>query len=195
MICGGGVQSSAQEKMPFSARNHSGAPSAQDLGCFSARQAVGIPFCAGKDTFFCLECLRVTFQAGFGVFFCPEGGWYPVLRRKRYLFLLETTPEHLLRRIWGVFLRGRRVVSSSAQEKMPFSAWNASGAPSAQEMRCCPARKAVGIPFRAGNDTFFCPECLRCTFRAGVQAFFCPECLRVTFQAGFGVFFCSAGGG
>ena len=43
----------AQEKMPFSAWNRHGAPSAQDLGHFSARQMVpvrqagGIPFCAG----------------------------------------------------------------------------------------------------------------------------------------------------
>ena len=44
---------SAQEKMPFSAWNCHGAPSAQDLGHFPARQvvpvrqAVGIPFCVG----------------------------------------------------------------------------------------------------------------------------------------------------
>ena len=30
-------------------------------------------------------------------------------------------------------------------------------------------RQAGGIPFRAGNDTFFCPELPRSTFRSGMQ--------------------------
>ena len=64
----------AQEKMPFSARNCYGVPSAQDLGHFPARQAGGIPFRAGKDAFFCLELPRSTFCAGFGAFSCPAGG-------------------------------------------------------------------------------------------------------------------------
>ena len=162
-----GVQFSAHEKIPFSARNHSGAPSAQDLGCFSALEAVGIPFCAGKDTFFCLESFRGTFRAGFRAFFCPGGGWLSILRRKRYLFLPGMPPWHLPRRNWCVFLLGRRWVSRSAPEMMPFSAWNASEAPSAQELVCFSAREAVGIPFRAGNDTFFCPNPLRGSFCAG----------------------------
>jgi hypothetical protein len=54
----------AQEKMPFSAPNASGAPSAQDLGHFPARQAGGDPFRAGKDAFFCLELPLSTFCAG-----------------------------------------------------------------------------------------------------------------------------------
>ena len=91
------------------------APSAPDLGCFSAREAGGMPFCAGKDTFFCAEPPRNTFCAGFGVFFCPAGGWYLILRRKRCLFL-----------------PGRRVVSHSAPEKIPFPARNRPGSPSAQ---------------------------------------------------------------
>ena len=65
----------AQEKMPFSAWNRHGAPSAQDLGHFSAREAVGIPFRAGNDTFFCPKYLWGTFHAGIGVFSCSAGGW------------------------------------------------------------------------------------------------------------------------
>ena len=98
----------AQEKMPFSARNASAAPFAQDLGHFPARQAGGILFCAGKDAFVCLEPPRSTFCAGCGAFSCPAGGWYPIPRRKRCLFLPGTATEHLLRRIWGIFLPGRR---------------------------------------------------------------------------------------
>ena len=64
----------AQEKMPFSAWNCHGAPSAQDLGRFPARQAGGDPFRAGKDAFFCLEPPRSTFCAGFGAFSCSAGG-------------------------------------------------------------------------------------------------------------------------
>ena len=199
---------SAREKIPFSARNTSVAPSVQDLWHFSAREAVGIPFCAGNDTFFCLDCLRGTFRAGFEVFSCSGGGWYPFLRGKRYLFLPGMPPWYLLCRIGGIFLPGRRLVSLSAREKIPFSAWNASVAPSAQEMwhfsaqeagvfssarekipfsarnaSKAPfaqdlwhfsAREAGGIPFCAGKDTFFCPECLRSTFCAGIGAFFCP---------------------
>ena len=112
-----GVQFSAHEKIPFSAWNTSGTPSAQDLGCFSALEAVGIPFCAGKDTFFCLESFRGTFRAG----------------------------------IWGVFLLGRRWVSRSAQEKIPFSARNASGAPSAQEMIPFSARIHSEAPSAQGD--------------------------------------------
>ena len=106
---------------PFSAWNASGVPSAQDLGHFPAREAGGIPFCAGKDAFFCLECLWGTFRAGFGAFSCPGGVWYPISRRKRCLFLLQMPLGHLLRRIWGIFLPGRRVVSHSAQEKCSYS--------------------------------------------------------------------------
>ena len=98
------VSRSAQEKMPFSAWNRLGAPSEQDLGQFSARQAVGIPFRAGKDAFFCLKPPRSTIRAGFGAFFCPAGGWYPVPRRKRHLFLRGTASEHHPSRIWGNFL-------------------------------------------------------------------------------------------
>ncbi len=98
------VSRSAQEKMPFSAWNRLGAPSEQDLGQFSARQAVGIPFRAGKDAFFCLKPPRSTIRAGFGAFFCPAGGWYPVPRRKRHLFLPGTASEHHPSRIWGNFL-------------------------------------------------------------------------------------------
>ena len=83
------VSHSAQEKMPFSAPNASGAPSAQDLGRFSARQAGGIPFCAGKDTFFCFKYLRGTFRAGFGAFSCPADGWYPILRRKNAVIVFR----------------------------------------------------------------------------------------------------------
>ena len=117
---------------PFSAPNDSDAPSAQDLGCFSARQAVGAPFRAGTLTLLGAKPLRSTFRAGFGVFFCSAGGCHPVPRRKRYLFLPRAASEHLPRRIWSVFLLGRRLVSRSAQEMMPISAPNASGAPSAQ---------------------------------------------------------------
>ena len=127
------VAHSAQEKMPFSAWNRLEAPSAPDLGCFPAREAGGMPFCGGKDTFFCPESPWNIFRAGFGVFFCPGGGWYPILRWKRCIFLLGVASEHLLRRIWGVFLPGRRLVSHSAPEKIPFSAWNRPGAPSAQD--------------------------------------------------------------
>ena len=106
------VSHSAPEKIPFSARSRLGTPSAPDLGHFPAREAGGMPFCAGNDTLFCAELPRNTFCAGFGVFFCPAGGWYPILRRKRYLFLPGTPPEHLPRRSrleepsaqdWGCF--------------------------------------------------------------------------------------------
>ena len=56
----------------------------------------------------------------------------------------------------------------------PFSARNRPGAPSAPDLGHFPARQAVGIPFRAGKDTYFCPEPLRSTFRAGFGAFSCP---------------------
>ena len=36
------------------------------------------------------------------------------------------------------------------------------------------ARLAVGIPFCAVKDTFFCHELPRSTFRAGFGSFFCP---------------------
>ena len=108
------VSRSAPEKIPFSAWNRFGAPSAQDLGRFSAREAVGYPFCAGKDTFFCPECLRSTFRAGIGVFFCLGGGWCPVRRRKRCLFLPESTPRLLLRREMGKKKRGSGNVSFRA---------------------------------------------------------------------------------
>lgn len=58
---------------------------------------------------------------------------------------------------------------------IPFSARNRLGASSAPDFGHIPARKAVGIPFRAGKDTFFCPEPLRSTFCAGFGAFSCPE--------------------
>ena len=45
----------------------------------------------------------------------------------------------------------------SAQDLGCFSARNASGVLSAQDLGCFSAWEAVGIPFRAGNDTFFCP--------------------------------------
>ena len=54
-------------------------------------------------------------------------------------------PRHLLRRIWGIFLLGRRLVSLSAREKIPFSARIASEAPSAQEKIPFSAREAVGV--------------------------------------------------
>ena len=67
-------------------------------------------------------------------------------------------PGHLSRRIWGIFLPGRRLVSLSAQEMIPFYARNASGAPSAQDLGQFSAREAVGIlsaqemiPFYARN--------------------------------------------
>ena len=52
---------------------------------------------------------------------------------------------------------------------IPFSASNASGAPSAPELGCFPAREEVGVLFRAGNDTFFCPEplCVMCALYFG----------------------------
>ena len=105
---------------PFSARNSLGAPSAPDLGHFPARQAVGIPFRAGNDTFFCPEPPRSTFRVGLGAFSCLGGGWYPIPRRKRHLFLRGTASEPLPRRIWVIFLPGRQVVSCSAQQKIPF---------------------------------------------------------------------------
>ena len=86
----------------------------------------------------------------YGRFFCCSP------RRKRCLFLPGTATEHLLRRVLGVFLPGRRVVTHSAQEKMPFSAWNRHGAPSAQDLghfsarQMVPVRQAGGIPFCAG---------------------------------------------
>ena len=46
--------------------------------------------------------------------------------------------------------------------------------PSAQDLGHFPARQVAGIPFRAGNDTFFCSEPPRSNFRAGFGAFFCP---------------------
>ena len=138
------------------------------------RQAGGIPFRADSAPFFCLECLWSTFRAGFGAFFCPAGGRYPILRRKRCLFLLQMPTEHLPRRIWGIFLPGRRLVFHSAQEKMPFSAPNASGVLSAQDLGHFPARLACGIPFCTGKDAFFCSKCLWGTFRAGFGAFSCP---------------------
>ena len=52
---------------------------------------------------------------------------------------------------------------------IPFSARSRLGAPSAPDLGHFPARQAVGIPFLAGNDTFFCPEPPRSTFRAGMQ--------------------------
>ena len=64
---------------------------------------------------------------------------------------------------------GRRVVSLSAQEKIPFSAQSCLGAPFAPDLGHFPAREAVGIPFCAGKDTFFCAEPPRSTFRAGMQ--------------------------
>ena len=70
---------------------------------------------------------------------------YSVLRRKRYLFLPGMPPWYLLRRIWGIFLPGRRVVTPSAPEMIPFSARNASAAPSAHDLGHFPARKAVGV--------------------------------------------------
>ena len=57
---------------------------------------------------------------------------------------------------------------------MPFSAPNASGVPSAQDLGHFPAREAGGIPFRAGKDAFFCSKCLWGTFCAGFGAFSCP---------------------
>ena len=151
-----------------------GAPSGQVEGHFPARRAVGIPFCAGKDAFFCLESPWSTFCAGLRVISCPAGGWYLILRRKRCLFLPGTALKHRLHRIGGVFLPGRWVVSHSAPEKIPFSARSRPGAPSAQDWGRFPARQAGGIPFRAGNDTFFCPELPRGTFCAGFGAFSCP---------------------
>ena len=139
------VSHSAPEKIPFSARSRLEAPSAQDLGCFPARQAGGIPFCAGLKVIFCPESPRSTLRAGFGAFSWPGGGWYPILRRKRYLFLPGVAPEHLPRRIGGVFLPGRRGVSHSAPEKIPISARNPSGAPSAQVEGHFPAREVGGI--------------------------------------------------
>ena len=46
--------------------------------------------------------------------------------------------------------------------------------PSAQDLGHFPAQQAVGNPFRAGNDTFFCLEPPRGTFRAGIGVLFCP---------------------
>ena len=45
--------------------------------------------------------------------------------------------------------------------------------PSAPDLGHFPARQAVGNPFRAGNDTFFCPKYLWGTFHAGFGAFSC----------------------
>ena len=42
-------------------------------------------------------------------FSTSAGGWYPLPRRKCYLFLLQMPPGHPQRRIWGIFLSGRRV--------------------------------------------------------------------------------------
>ena len=64
--------------------------------------------------------------------------------------------SNLLRRKWGVFLLGRRLVFRSAQEMIPFSARNRLGAPSAQEFGRFSAREAGGIPFCAGIGVFFC---------------------------------------
>ena len=49
------------------------------------------------------------------------------------------------------------VAAPSAQDLPPFSARNRPGAPSAPEFGCVSARQAVGILFRAENDTFFMP--------------------------------------
>ena len=159
---------------PFSARNRLGAPSASDWGHFPAWEAVGIPFRAGNDTFFCSEPPRSPFRAGLGAFSCPGGGRYPIPRRKRHLFLLGTASEPLPRRIWVIFLPGRQEVSLSVQEKIPFSAQSCLGAPSAPDLGHFPAREAGGILFRAGKDTFFCPELPRSPFCAGFGAFSCP---------------------
>ena len=140
---------SASRKDAFFCLDRLGAPSEQDLGHFSAWQAVGIPFRAGKDAFFCLEPPRSTFRAGFGAIFCPAGGWYPVPRRKRCLFLPETASEHHPSRIWGIFLPGRRLVSRSAQEKTPFSAWNRLGTPSEQDLGQFSALNRLGSTIRA----------------------------------------------
>ena len=67
--------------------------------------------------------------------------------KKSSLFLPGAASEHLPRTLYTL----------SAQDLPPF-----------------PARQASGIPFRAGNDTFFCPELPRSTLRAGFGAFSCP---------------------
>ena len=67
----------------------------------------------------------------------------PIPRRKRCLFLPGIASEHLPRRLSGVFLLGRRLVSHSAPEKMPFSARNRLGAPSALVEGHFSARQAV----------------------------------------------------
>ena len=121
---------------------------------FLSQQAVGILFRAGNDTFFCPEPPRSTFRAGLGAFSCPGGGRYPIPRRKRYLFLPRAASEPLSRRIWGIFLPGRRLVSLSALEKIPFSAWIRFGVPSAPDLRHFPARQAGGIPLRAKKYHF-----------------------------------------
>ena len=62
--------------------------------------------------------------------------------KKSPFFLPRAAPEHPPRRNRGVFLLGMRAVSHSAQEMIPFSAPNASVAPSAPEMGCFSARQA-----------------------------------------------------
>ena len=52
---------------------------------------------------------------------------------------------HLPRRIWGVFLPGRRVVCHSAPEMIPFSSRGCLGTPSAQDLGCFPAQEEGGI--------------------------------------------------
>ena len=79
------------------------------------------------------------------MFSCSGGGWYPILRRKRYLFLLGVALKHLPRWIGGVFLPGRRVVCHSAPEKMLFSARSRLEAPSEQVEGRFPARLEGGI--------------------------------------------------
>ena len=175
------------------------------------RQAGGIPFRADSAPFFCPECLWGTFRAGFGAFSCPGGGWYPILRRKRCLFLLQMPLGHLPRRIWGIFLPGRRLVFRSAQVLPPFPAPNASGVPSAQDLGHFPARQAVvahsaqeKMPFSAPNASgapsaqdlghFPARQAVGIPFRAGFAAFSCPKCLWGTFRAGFRAFSCPEGG-
>ena len=79
----------------------------------------------------------ILFRAGNDTFFCLE------------------PPRSTFRAgFGGIFLPGRRVVSYSAPEMIPFSARNRIGAPSAPDLGHFPARQAYGIPFRAKKYHF-----------------------------------------
>ena len=87
-------------------------------------------------------------QAG-GILFCAGNDTF---------FCLEPPRSTFRAGFGGIFLLGRRVVSSSAPEMIPFSARNRLGAPSVPDFGHFPARQAGGIPFCAKKNTIFVAE-------------------------------------